>query len=109
MRIKRTKNRARGIKAGTAERPRLAVFRSLNHIYAQIINDDESKTLVSADSLKVKDKAKKVDLAVTVGKEIAKQAKAKGITKVLFDRRDKRFHGRIAALANAAREGGLEF
>jgi len=109
MRIKRTKNRARGIKTGTAERPRLAVYRSLNHIYAQIINDDESKTIVSTDSLKIKEKAKKVDLAVLVGKEIAKQAKSKGITKVLFDRRDKRYHGRVAALANAAREGGLEF
>ncbi len=109
MRIKRTKNRARGIQSGTAERPRLAVFRSLNHIYAQVINDEESKTIVSTDSLKIKDKAKKVDLAVMVGKEIAKQATAKGIKKVLFDRRDKRYHGRIAALANAAREGGLEF
>jgi large subunit ribosomal protein L18 len=109
MRITRKKNRARGIKSGTTERPRLSVFRSLNHIYAQIINDDESKTIVSTDSLKIKDKAKKVELATLVGKELAKQAKAKGITKVLFDRRDKRYHGRIAALANAAREGGLEF
>jgi large subunit ribosomal protein L18 len=66
MRITRKKNRARGIKSGTTERPRLSVFRSLNHIYAQIINDDESKTIVSTDSLKIKDKAKKSRVIILI-------------------------------------------
>ncbi len=100
--------------SGTAERPRLAVFRSNNHMYAQIIDDSVGNTLVSASTLEkaVKaelEKTNNVDAAAYVGTVIAKRALEKGITKVVFDRGGFIYHGKIAALADAAREAGLEF
>ncbi len=103
--------------AGTPERPRLNIFRSVNHIYAQVIDDSKHQTLVHASSLeigKVKDGKKhitggNVAAAKQVGKTIAERAKAKGISKVVFDRGGYLYHGRIKALADAAREAGLQF
>ena len=100
--------------AGTAERPRLAVFRSNNHMYAQIIDDTVGNTLVSASTLEkdVKDELEKtndVAAAAYVGKVIAEKAKAKGINTVVFDRGGFIYQGKVKALADAAREAGLEF
>jgi len=100
--------------AGTADRPRLNVFRSLNHIYAQVIDDTVGHTLVTASTLdkevagKIGGKTKK-DQAALVGATIAERARAAGIDQVVFDRGGYRFHGRVKALAEAAREGGLQF
>jgi large subunit ribosomal protein L18 len=96
---------------GTPERPRLAVFRSLAHIYAQIIDDTQSKTVVSASSA---DKAHRTNggnlaAAKAIGQAVAERAKEQGITKVVFDRGGYRYHGRVKALADAARAAGLEF
>jgi large subunit ribosomal protein L18 len=93
---------------GTTERPRLSVFRSLKHIHAQVINDSSGKTLAAASSLKIKNGGN-ITAAKQVGKLIAEKAKAAGITKVVFDRGNSLYHGRIKALADAAREGGLLF
>ena len=100
--------------SGTAERPRLAVFRSNNHMYAQIIDDTVGNTLVSASTLEKAVKAEltktnNVDAAKYLGTVIGKRAVEKGITKVVFDRGGFLYHGKIAALADAAREAGLEF
>ncbi len=96
--------------AGTAERPRLNVYRSLNHIYAQVIDDAKGETLVSASSKAAKLKTGgNVAAAKEVGKLVAERAKEKGIKKVVFDRGGYLYHGRIKALADAAREAGLEF
>ncbi len=101
--------------AGTPERPRLAVFRSQSHIYAQLIDDDAGRTLCSASSLDKElkgDGAKRganVDSAKKVGQLIASRAKEKGIEAVVFDRGGFQYHGRIKALADAARESGLKF
>ena len=97
--------------SGTAERPRLAVFRSVAHIYAQVIDDAAGKTLVSASSV---DKGGKtnggnVAAAKVIGKLVAEKAKEKGIKAVVFDRGGYQYHGRVKALADAAREAGLEF
>lgn len=99
---------------GTAERPRLNVFRSLSHIYAQIINDQTGTTLVSASTIDKEVKGQveyggNSEAAKAVGTELAKRALANGITKVVFDRGGYIYHGRVAALAAAAREAGLEF
>ncbi len=99
---------------GTAERPRLTVFRSNKHIYAQLIDDAQGVTLAAASSLAIKegDKASyggSVKGAVVVGKKIAEEAKAKGIARAAFDRGHYKYHGRVKALADAAREGGLQF
>jgi large subunit ribosomal protein L18 len=97
---------------GTAERPRVAVFRSLKHIYAQAIDDDAGHTVVAASSNEKKGAAKNggnVAGAKEVGKLLAERAKEKGITKVVFDRGGYLYHGRVKALADAAREAGLEF
>ena len=99
---------------GTLERPRLSVYGSLNHIYAQIIDDMKGHTLVAASTLdkELKTEIKhggNVESAKKVGQLIAKRAVEKGIKKVVFDRGGFRYHGRIKALADAAREGGLEF
>lgn len=107
-------NRMRNRFSGTAERPRLAVFRSNNHMYAQIIDDTVGNTLVSASTLEkaVKaelEKTNNVDAAAYLGTVIAKRAIEKGITKVVFDRGGFIYQGKIAALADAAREAGLEF
>lgn len=96
--------------AGTTERPRLAVYRSGRHTYAQVIDDVVGKTLVSASSLELKlGNGANVDAARTVGKTIAERAKEKGIEAVVYDRGGNLYHGRIAALAEAAREAGLDF
>jgi large subunit ribosomal protein L18 len=100
--------------SGSPERPRLCVFRSLNHIYAQIVNDSEGRTLVSASTCEkdVKGDTKpkgKIESAKRVGKLIAERARAKGIEGVVFDRGGYLYHGRIKALADAARESGLKF
>jgi len=96
--------------SGTAERPRLAVFRSLKHISAQVIDDLSGKTLASASSLEKGLKADgNVDGAKKVGAELAKRAKAAGIETVIFDRGGFKYHGRVASLADGAREGGLKF
>ncbi|RPF42783.1 LSU ribosomal protein L18P [Thermodesulfitimonas autotrophica] len=98
---------------GTAERPRLNVFRSLKHIYAQVIDDDRGITLVAASSLSPELRGKvnggNIEGAAAVGRLIAEKAKAKGINKVVFDRAGYLYHGRVKALADAARENGLEF
>ena len=106
--------RVRNRFSGTAERPRLAVFRSNNHMYAQIIDDTVGNTLVSASTLEkaVKaelEKTNNVDAAAYLGTVIAKRALEKGITKVVYDRGGFLYQGKIAALADAAREAGLEF
>ena len=106
--------RVRNRFSGTAERPRLAAFRSNNHMYAQIIDDTVGNTLVSASTLEkaVKaelEKTNNVDAAAYLGTVIAKRAIEKGITKVVFDRGGFIYQGKIAALADAAREAGLEF
>ena len=99
---------------GDEGRPRLCVFRSLRHIYAQIIDDTKGQTLASASSMKLaveadKKMSRKLLAAKAVGKTIAESAKEKGITKVKFDRGGYLYHGRVAALADAAREAGLDF
>ena len=94
---------------GTAQRPRLAVFRSLNHLYAQLIDDDASHTVASASTVELKAKGNGLAQAQEVGKTIATKAKAKGVSQVVFDRGGFLYHGRIKALADAAREAGLEF
>ena len=96
---------------GTTERPRLAIFRSVAHIYAQVIDDSKGVTVVSASSV---DKGGKtnggnVAAAKTIGKLVAERAKEKGISKVVFDRGGYQYHGRVKALADAARAAGLEF
>ncbi len=113
--IRLTKHRRmRNRISGTTERPRLAVFRSNNHMYAQIIDDTEGKTLVSANTLQkdVKaelEKTNNVDAAAYLGKVIAQKAQEKGIKAVVFDRGGFIYQGKIKALADAAREAGLEF
>ena len=109
----RVHTRIREKMSGTAERPRLNVYRSLNHIYTQLIDDLNGVTIVSASSFGKKSDDKKyggnVVAAAAVGKLIAERAKEKGIKKVVFDRGGYLYHGRIKALADAAREAGLEF
>ena len=99
--------------SGSAERPRLNVYRSLNHIYTQVIDDATGKTLAQASTVQKKGDAKKVggnvEAAKEVGKLIAERAQAAGVKKVVFDRGGYLYHGRIKALADAAREAGLEF
>jgi large subunit ribosomal protein L18 len=100
---------------GTQERPRLVVYRSLNKIYAQIIDDDSGKTLISVSSLtkgikeQTKDIKGKISVAKIVGKTLAEEALKHSIKKVVFDRGNYLYHGRVKAVAEGAREGGLEF
>ncbi|HEY2462142.1 MAG TPA: 50S ribosomal protein L18 [Candidatus Acidoferrum sp.] len=111
---KRVHARVRMKVSGTTERPRLCVYRSLGHIYAQVIDDRTGKTLVSASSV---DKETKKNLkaggnvaaAKVIGKAVAERAKAAGVSKVVFDRGGYKYHGRVKALADAAREAGLQF
>jgi large subunit ribosomal protein L18 len=107
----RIHKRIRRKMAGTAERPRLAVFRSVAHIYVQVIDDAASATLVSASSVDKDGKTKggTVAAAKAIGKLVAERAKEKGIKQVVFDRGGYQYHGRVKALADAAREAGLEF
>jgi large subunit ribosomal protein L18 len=107
-RLKRHK-RVRVNVSGTQERPRLAVFRSLNHVYAQVIDDASARTLAAASTVNLKAKKNGMAEAAQVGKEIAGKAKAAGVSTVVFDRGGFLYHGRIKALADAAREAGLEF
>jgi large subunit ribosomal protein L18 len=97
--------------SGTAERPRLAIFRSVAHIYAQVIDDGAGQTLVSASSVDKDGKTNggNVAAAKAIGKLVAERAKKKGIKTVVFDRGGYQYHGRVKALADAAREAGLEF
>jgi large subunit ribosomal protein L18 len=99
---------------GTPERPRLNVFRSLNHIYAQVIDDSKGHTIASASTVDPEVETrlaglKKTEQARVVGKVLAERALSQGITQVVFDRGGYKYHGRVKALADAAREGGLEF
>jgi large subunit ribosomal protein L18 len=99
---------------GTAARPRLAVFRSLNHIYAQVVDDETGRTLVAADSRSKEfrtgqPRGGNVAAAKAVGTLLAQRAKAAGLARVVFDRGGFKYHGRVKALADAARAGGLEF
>lgn len=109
----RVHTRIRERMTGTAERPRLNVYRSLNHIYTQIIDDSTGRTLASASTVAKKGEEAKaggnVEAAKAVGKLIAERAQAAGIKKVVFDRGGYLYHGRVKALADAAREAGLEF
>jgi large subunit ribosomal protein L18 len=102
------KRRIRAKVSGTAERPRLAVFRSLTKIEAQIIDDVKGSTLIESDSKKLKTK-NDIKGAQAVGKDVAKKCLAKKITEVIFDRGGYKYHGKIKALADGAREGGLKF
>jgi large subunit ribosomal protein L18 len=103
------KMRVRKSLSGDAERPRLSVFKSAKHIYAQIVDDVKGSTLVSASSLKLKENLKGTEQAKRVGVELATIAKSKKIESVVFDRNGFRYHGRVKALADGAREAGLKF
>lgn len=110
----RRHKRVRAKVAGTAGRPRLNIFRSLSHIYAQVIDDAQGVTLVSASSLDVELRAemtgkKKSEQSKVVGLAVARRALAAGIKTVIFDRGGYKYHGRVKAVADGAREGGLEF
>jgi large subunit ribosomal protein L18 len=110
----RRHNRVRLTVSGTTEQPRLCVFRSLNHIYAQVIDDSVGNTLASASTIiaDLKEKSEdinKIEQAKLVGSKVAKEAMGKGVKKVVFDRGGYRYHGRIKALAEAARQAGLKF
>ena len=113
IRHEKRKRRHRRIRAkiyGTTKKPRLCVFRSPRHIYAQLIDDEKGRTLVAATDQKLrKSKKQKTEVAREVGKLIAKKAKEKKIAKVVFDRGGYQYHGRVRALAEGAREGGLKF
>lgn len=109
---KRRKARTRAKIHGTASRPRLTVYRSLKHVYAQVIDDDAGKTIASANDQKLskeKQSGNKSEVAREVGKLIAKHAKAKKITEVIFDKGGVRYHGRVKEVAEGAREGGIKF
>lgn len=111
---KRRQYRARSRIIGTADRPRLNVYRSLSNIYAQVIDDDAGHTLVSASTVDKEVAAQingknKTEAAQIVGKVLGERAKSAGITRVVFDRGGRRYQGRVAALATAARDAGLEF
>jgi large subunit ribosomal protein L18 len=110
----RVHERVRQRVEGTAERPRLCVYRSLGHIYAQVIDDLSGKTVVSASSLDGETKKSlkgggNIAAAKVIGKTLAERAKAAGVSKVVFDRGGYKYHGRVKALADAAREAGLKF
>ncbi len=115
IRRRRRKLRVRKKIFGTAERPRLSVYRSLKHIYCQIINDEIGHTLVSCSTLdkdvrsQIKDGMKKIEQAKIVGQVLARKALSQGLVNVAFDRNGYLFHGRVKALAEGAREGGLKF
>ncbi len=108
--LNRTK-RTRAPIEGTAQRPRLSVFRSNKYIYGQLIDDTKGKTLVTIDPLvkATHEKAKKIDAAFELGKEMAKMAKGKKIEAVIFDKGPYKYHGRVKSFADGAREGGLVF
>jgi len=108
----RRHKRVRAKVSGTSKVPRLCVFRSHRHIYAQLVDDEKGKTLVTASDLEIETKKKKItkkEKALEVGKLIAKKAQKKKIKKVVFDRGGYKYHGRVKSLAEGAREGGLRF
>ena len=105
----RIKRRVRGKISGSAELPRLSVYKSNKEIYAQLIDDKDGKTLASASWRTLKAKGNKVEISAEVGKAIAEKAKAAGIENIVFDRNGFVYHGRVKALADGAREGGLKF
>jgi large subunit ribosomal protein L18 len=106
---KRRHRRVRGRVHGVATRPRLAVYRSNRTIYAQLIDDDQGRTLAAADSRRLEPGVNKTAAARLVGGQLAERARAAGIERVVFDRGGYLYHGRVKALAEAAREGGLVF
>ncbi len=108
-RRKKIHRKIRATIAGTSEKPRMSVFRSNKQIYVQIIDDVNGSTLVAASSKDIKDAGSKSDVSKAVGKAIAEKASSKGISDVVFDRGGFLYHGRIKALADAAREAGLKF
>ena len=111
----RRKMHVRKAISGTAERPRLSVFRSLAHIYVQVVDDSSGRTLASSSTVQLRKRGNALksggnkSAAVLVGTDIAEQAKSKGVGKVVFDRNGYRYHGRVKELADAARKGGLSF
>jgi large subunit ribosomal protein L18 len=109
----RRHRRIRARVAGTPQRPRLAVFRSTNHIYAQVIDDEAGRTVASASTLEPALRSErdgtKTEQAKVVGKRLAERARQQGVERVVFDRGGFLYHGRVAALADAAREAGLKF
>jgi large subunit ribosomal protein L18 len=108
--FERRRRRVRtALKSRAGGKPRLSVHRTGRHIYAQVIDDAAGRTVAAASTLGVKNSGANVDAAVVVGKQIAEAAKKAGVTTVVFDRGGYLFHGRVKALADAAREGGLEF
>jgi len=107
--LTRRRKRIRKRVAGTSERPCVRVYRSLKHIYAQIIDDSTGQTLTAASSLALKIPGGTIEAAKSVGKALGERAKEKAIRKVCFDRGGRLYHGRVKALAEAAREAGLEF
>ena len=114
IRLQRRKWSVRNSVSGTPERPRLSVYRSEKHIYAQVIDDVAGRTLASAASTATDVRGdlktgSNIAAAKVVGRAIAERAKAAGVTKVAFDRGGRKYHGRVKALADAAREGGLQF
>jgi large subunit ribosomal protein L18 len=110
---KRRIARTRAKVSGSTEKPRLSVRRSLSHVYAQLIDDTQGKTVVAVSDIDLDEKIAKgktkTELATAVGQAVAEQALSKGVKKVVFDRRDKKFHGRVKAVAEGAREKGLNF
>ena len=109
VKLTRRHRRVRKKVTGTADRPRLAVYRSNKHVYAQLIDDYAGRTLAAASSRTVSDGKDPKEVAKAVGQELASRAKEAGVAKVAFDRGGFMYHGRVAALAEGAREGGLEF
>jgi large subunit ribosomal protein L18 len=95
--------------SGTGERPRLVIYRSLKHIYAQLVDDDARRTLMTVTDLTVEADGNKSVKSAEVGRRLAARAKEAGITRVVFDRAGYKYHGRVKAVADGAREGGLEF
>ena len=106
---KKRARRGRTKISGTALRPRLCVFRSLKYIYVQLVDDEKGKTIVALDSRKIKDGKNNIETARKIGTETAKIALAKKIKNIVFDRHGYKYHGKVKALAEGAREGGLKF
>lgn len=94
---------------GTTDRPRLSVYKSLKHMHAQIVDDVNNKTIAGMSTKGIKEKGTKMEKAIILGRELAKLAVSKGVEKVVFDRGRFKYHGRVKAMATAAREGGLKF
>jgi large subunit ribosomal protein L18 len=107
--LERRQGRIRAKIFGTAEKPRLSVTRSLNNVFLQLIDDHTGRTLVSVHSKALKQKDKKTVVAFNAGETLAKLALAKGITTCVFDRGGRQYHGRVKAIADGARQGGLKF